>query len=77
MENILHSRQPYGSLVGGLAEQLALFNSLPGVRPDHGSEVKSILTTDEQSGQKVRCNFEGRPQNQSTIILLDSFVHSA
>ncbi|MFI3186973.1 MAG: hypothetical protein QX198_13455 [Methylococcaceae bacterium] len=41
------------SLVAELSSQLDLFNSLLGVRPDHGKMVKSVLAKDEQSGQML------------------------
>ena len=59
----------YGSLVGGLAEQMAFFNSRLGVILDHSKEVKSIITTDEHSGQKVRLSVFLHPSS----LLRESF----
>lgn len=58
----------YGILVGELAEQMALFNSRLGVIPDHGKEVKSVITTDEQSGQKVRLSVKGSDFVEPRVI---------
>ncbi|MFA6063724.1 MAG: hypothetical protein WC736_14135 [Gallionella sp.] len=59
----------YGSLVGGLAEQMAFFNSRLGVILDHSKEVKSIITTDEHSGQKVRLSVLGSDFIEPRVIL--------
>lgn len=58
----------YGSLVGGLAEQMAFFNSRLGVILDHSKEVKSVITTDEQSGQKVRLSVTGSDFVEPRVI---------
>jgi hypothetical protein len=58
----------YGSLVGGLAEQLAFFNSRLGVVLDHSKEVKSVITTDKHSGQKVRLSVIGSDFVEPRVI---------
>jgi len=49
----------YSSLVADLANQLDLFNSLLGVRPDHGNVVKSVLGRDKHSGEMVELCVDG------------------
>ena len=58
----------YGSLVGGLAEQMAFFNSRLGVILDHSKEVKSVITTDKHSGQKVRLSITGSDFVEPRVI---------
>lgn len=58
----------YSSLVAALANQLDLFNSLLGVRPDHGNKVKSILAKDEQSGQMVELSVKGSIFTEPRLI---------
>lgn len=49
----------YSSLVGVLASQLDLFNSLLGVRPDHGNDVKKVSAIDKQSGRVIEMSTKG------------------
>jgi hypothetical protein len=58
----------YGSLVSGLAEQMAFFNSRLGVILDHSKEVKSVITTDKQSGKKVRLSVIGSDFVEPRVI---------
>ena len=58
----------YGSLVGVLAEQMAFFNSRLGVILDHRKEVKSVITTDKHSGQKIRLSVTGSDFVEPRVI---------
>jgi len=58
----------YASLVGCLASQLDLFNSLLGVRPDHGFEPKSVQARDELSGQIFDLSVKGAKFQEPRVI---------
>ncbi|WP_088141073.1 hypothetical protein [Achromobacter xylosoxidans] len=44
----------YSSLVVNLANQMAFFNALLGVVPDHANDVKSVLGRDEHTGEELK-----------------------
>ncbi|KHS84400.1 hypothetical protein [Pectobacterium carotovorum] len=44
----------YSSLVGNLANQMAVFNALLGVVPDHSNDVKSVLVRDSHTGAELK-----------------------